>query len=59
MTVFMRHLDSCRESHYKPTWEAKSGNIVTRSVISPEQAIRLHGKKLEKIGRQIKQIVWR
>lgn len=59
MIVFVRHLDRCREAHYKPVWECKSGNIVTRSVISPDKALQLHGEKLARMGKQIREIIYR
>lgn len=48
--VFVRYLESCRETHYAPCWEAKTGNVLTRSVISADQAIRLHKEKLLDLG---------
>lgn len=48
--VFVRYLESCRETHYAPCWEAKTGNVLTRSVISADQAIRLHKEKLLNLG---------
>ena len=59
MMVFVRHLESCRETHYAPCWEAKSGNIVTRSVVSVDRALELHNAKLQRIGKQIREIVFR
>lgn len=59
MTAFIRYLTSCRESHYANVWEAKSGNILTRSKVSEEQAIRLHIKKLQNMGYENIKIVKR
>lgn len=59
MVVFVRHLEKCREAHYQPVWEAKSGNIVTRSVVSPDRALELHNAKLQRIGKQIREIVFK
>lgn len=49
-TIFLRYRLHCREVHYKPVWEAKTGNILTRSTISANQAIRLHKEKLFDLG---------
>lgn len=57
--VFVRYLEKCREAHYQPVWEAKSGNIVTRSVVSPDRALELHNAKLQRIGKQIREIVFK
>lgn len=56
MIVFVRHLEKCREFHYKTVWECKTGNILTRSSISAEEAIRLHEKKLNKLGLAMGQV---
>ena len=55
--VFVRYFKSCRETHYAACWEAKTGNVLTRSTISTEEAIRLHEKKLNKLGIIIGQII--
>ena len=39
----------CRERNYKAAWVAKTGNIITTSTVSKEQAIAKHKKKLRKI----------
>lgn len=39
----------CRERNYKAAWVAKTGNIITTSTVSREQAITKHKKKLRKI----------
>lgn len=57
--VFVRYLESCRETHYAACWEAKTGNVLTRSTISAEEAVRLHEKKLNRLGITIGQIVKR
>lgn len=56
--VFVRYLESCRETHYAPCWEAKTGNILTRSTISAEQAVRLHENKLEALGITVWKVVY-
>lgn len=55
--VFVRYLESCRETHYAPCWECKTGNVLTRSTISAEEAVRLHEKKLNRLGITIGQVV--
>lgn len=55
--VFVRHLEKCREAHYQPVWEAKTGNVLTRSTISAKEAVRLHEKKLNRLGITIGQII--
>lgn len=57
MIVFVRLVPSCRESHYNAAWEAKTGNVLTRSTISAQEAIRLHEKKLERLGMTVGQII--
>lgn len=56
MTVFVRYNPGCREAHYQAVWEAKTGNVLTRSTISAEEAVRLHEKKLNKLGLAIGQV---
>ena len=55
--VFVRYFESCRETHYAACWEAKTGNVLTRSTISTEEAIRLHEKKLNRLGITIGQVI--
>ena len=55
--VFVRYFESCRETHYTPCWEAKTGNVLTRSTISTKEAIRLHEKKLNRLGITIGQVI--
>ena len=57
--VFVRYLESCRETHYAPCWECKTGNVLTRSVISVDKALQLHGEKLARMGKQIREIIYR
>lgn len=49
-TIFLRYRLHCREVHNKDCWECKTGNVLTRSVISADQAIRLHKEKLLDLG---------
>ena len=49
-TIFLRYRLHCREVHNKDCWECKTGNVLTRSVISADQAIRLHKEKLFDLG---------
>lgn len=55
--VFVRYLEKCREAHYQAVWEAKTGNVLTRSTISAEEAVRLHEKKLNRLGITIGQVI--
>jgi hypothetical protein len=57
MTVFVRYNTGCREFHYKAVWECKTGNVLTRSTISADEAIRLHEKKLNRLGITIGQVI--
>lgn len=57
--VFVRYLEKCRETHYAPCWEAKSGNVLTRSIISADKALQLHSEKLARMGKQIREIIYR
>lgn len=57
--VFVRYLESCRETHYAPCWECKTGNVLTRSVISAEQAIKRHTNKLTGMGMSVREIIYR
>lgn len=57
MIVFVRFVPSCRESHYNAAWEAKTGNVLTRSTVSAQEAVRLHEKKLSKLGMTIGQVI--
>lgn len=57
MIVFVRHLEMCREAHYQAVWECKTGNILTRSTVSMQEAVRLHEKKLNKLGITIGQVI--
>ena len=57
MTVFIRYNPGCREAHYQAVWEAKTGNILTRSTVSMQEAIRLHEKKLNRLGITIGQVI--
>ena len=59
MTVFIRYNPRCREAHYHAVWECKTGKVLTRSTISAEEAVRLHEKKLNRLGITIRQIVKR
>ena len=57
--VFVRYLESCRETHYAPCWVCKTGNVLTRSVISVEQAIKRHTNKLTGMGMSVREIIYR
>ena len=57
MTVFVRYNPGCREAHYQAVWEAKTGNVLTRSTISAEEAERLHEKKLNRLGITIERVI--
>lgn len=57
MTAFIRYNPGCREFHYHAVWEAKTGNVLTRSTISAEEAERLHKKKLNRLGITIRQVI--
>lgn len=57
--VFVRYLESCRETHYAPCWECKTGNVLTRSIISVEQAIKRHTNKLTGMGMSVREIIYR
>lgn len=49
MTKIFVSYKPCRERNYKAAWVAKTGNIITTSTVSKEQAIEKHKKKLRKI----------
>ena len=49
MTKIFVSYKPCRERNYKVAWVAKTGNIITTSTVSKEQAIAKHKKKLRKI----------
>ena len=49
MKIFITYRP-CRERNYQTTWVAKTGNIITTSAISKEQAVERHKRKLEKLG---------
>ena len=49
MTKIFVSYKPCRERNYKAAWVAKTGNIITTSTVSKEQAIAKHKKKLRKI----------
>ena len=57
--VFVRYLESCRETHYAPCWECKTGNVITHSCISVDKALQLHGEKLARMGKQIREIIYK
>ena len=57
MTVFIRYNPRCREAHYQAAWEAKTGNVLTHSTTSAEEAVRLHEKKLNRLGITIGRVI--
>ena len=56
MTKIFVSYKPCRERNYKAAWVAKTGNIITTSTVSKEQAIEKHKKKLRKITERIEKI---
>lgn len=49
MKIFITYRP-CRERNYHIVWIAKTGNIITTSAISKEQAVERHKRKLERLG---------
>lgn len=50
--IFIKKNQRCRVSGWQgaAVWEARTGNVITRSSISKERAIELHKRKLAQMG---------